>query len=204
MYGDKGLGHAEYPQVNSDFSWIEGTSCYCSDEAAARIRQAVRSLPLRAVHLLGSGDCHYVSLFWAEMVKEPFSLVLFDNHPDDQQTAFGGGMLSCGSWVAQARKLPLCKQTVWIREASGFVLPDQDSVYLSVDLDVLSGEFARTNWDQGSMTMGELCGLVRRIKEARRIIGVDICGGISESQGARTCDLAINKDAVMTLCSLFA
>lgn len=203
MHEDKDLGHSEYPQIDSDFSGIEGTGCYCSEEAAAQIRQTISGLPLRAVHLLGSGDCHYVSLFWLERMQEPFSLVLLDNHPDDQQTAFGGDILSCGSWVAEARKLPFCKETIWIRDEADFALPEQDAVYLSIDLDVLSPDFARTNWDQGSMTMAQLCGIVRRLMEERRVAGADICGGISESQGAMTCDLAINRDAVDTVCGLF-
>ena len=189
--------------VDSDFSCLEGTCCYCSQEAARQIRQALGGLPLHAAHFLGTGDCHYVSLFWLERMQEPFSLVLLDNHPDDQRTAFGGDILSCGSWVAEARKLPFCKETIWIRDEADFTLPEQDAVYLSIDLDVLSPDFARTNWDQGSMTMAQLCGIVRRLMEERRVAGADICGGISESQGAMTCDLAINRDAVDTVCGLF-
>ena len=203
MHGDKGLGHAEYPQIDSDFSRIEGTSCYCSDEAAGQIRQAVAALPLHAVHLLGSGDCHYVSLFWLERIAGPFSLVLLDNHPDDQCTAFGGDILSCGSWVAEARKLPSCKETIWIRDVADFKLPTEQSVYLSIDLDVLSRAFACTNWDQGTMSLPQLCGIIKRLREERSIIGADICGGISESQGAKTCDLALNRDTVDTVYGMF-
>lgn len=100
--------------IQSDFSTLEGTNCYCSEESAARIRQAISGLPLSAVHMIGTGDYHYISLFWLERIREPFSLVLFDNHPDDQPSAFSPDTLSCGSWVAEARKLPCCIGTYWL------------------------------------------------------------------------------------------
>ena len=36
-----------------------------------------------------------------EMIDVPFSLLLFDNHTDMQESAFLG-LLSCGSWVREA------------------------------------------------------------------------------------------------------
>ena len=71
--------------VESVFSYLEGTNCYCCDESAAIIREKVSQLPLDAVHLIGTGDYHYVSLFYLERISHPFRLVLFDNHPDDQK-----------------------------------------------------------------------------------------------------------------------
>lgn len=50
------------------------------------------------------------------------------------------------------------------------------SVYLSIDKDVLSEEYARTNWDQGGMTMPMLKGMLREIIRHSRILGADICG----------------------------
>lgn len=107
--------------IQSDFSTLEGTNCYCSEESAARIRQAISGLPLSAVHMIGTGDYHYISLFWLERIREPFSLVLFDNHPDDQPSAFSPDTLSCGSWVAEARKLPCCIGTYWLTSQSALV-----------------------------------------------------------------------------------
>ena len=186
-----------------DLRDVESVNCYCAPQSADVLRERLKDIPAQALHWIDTGDYHYLTLFFLEKLKEPFNLVLIDNHPDDQQTAFGGDILSCGSWVAEARKLPFCKETIWIRDEADFTLPEQDAVYLSIDLDVLSPDFARTNWDQGSMTMAQLCGIVRRLMEERRVAGADICGGISESQGAMTCDLAINRDAVDTVCGLF-
>lgn len=49
-------------------------------------------------------------------------------------------------------------------------------VYLSIDKDVLSQEYARTNWDQGEMELSTLEEILQWIKTRNRIIGVDICG----------------------------
>lgn len=223
--------------IRSDFSALEGTNCYCSEESAAHIRQAVSSLPLNAVHMIGTGDYHYISLFWLERIQEPFTLVLFDNHPDDQPSAFSPDTLSCGSWVAEARKLPCCIGTYWLTKAdceaagknlrcthptTGFAggppvheatgghgfsrLPlrlQGQPIYISIDLDVLSREYARTDWDQGTMSLDDLTEAVLELKKSTRIIGVDICGGLTIQKGASPEDLAINAGTEKALISLF-
>ena len=169
-----------YPEINSDFSHLEGTDCYCSPEAATEIREAVKNMPLQAVHFLGTGDYHYLSLFWAERISGPFVLCLLDNHPDDQPGAFSEDTLSCGSWVPEVRKLPTCRGVKWIRKAGDY-RGMSGSVYLSIDLDVLSEDYATTGWSQGTMTPDELCSIVRDIRGNCRLIGADICGGIREN-----------------------
>ncbi len=52
-------------------------------------------------------------------------------------------------------------------------------VYLSLDLDVLSENELKTNWDQGDMPSDELISALNHIKRYRNIIGIDICGGPS-------------------------
>jgi len=191
---------------NLDFTALEGTNCYCSPASAELIRQTVSHLPLEGFHQIGTGDYHYLTLFWLERIREPFCLVLFDHHPDDQPDAFGAGLLSCGSWVAEARRLPQLRHDVWIRDAAGLAaldaLPDLP-VYVSVDLDVLSPAFARTNWDQGEMTLPELVSGLRHLRSARRIIGVDLCGGLTEQKGASPEDLALNARTGEALFGIF-
>lgn len=194
-------------RINADFSYMEGTNCFCAPESAERIRRAVAALPLHAVHEIGTGDYHYVSLFWLERIREPFSLVLFDHHPDDQPGAFGDGLLSCGGWVAQARELPLLLSDVWIRDEKDFPaldrLPD-GPVYLSVDLDVLSPAFARTDWDQGAMRLEELLAALRKLAAAKTVLGVDLCGGLTPEKGASPADEALNARTGEALWEVFA
>lgn len=172
-----------------DLKELPGTCCYCDSEAESAIRQAISPLPLAAVHWIDTGDYHYISKLWMEKIDVPFVLALFDNHPDDQQTAFGG-LLSCGSWVQAAREgLPLMMAD-YLNSAS---IPGELPVYLSVDLDILDRRYARTDWDQGRKSLDELITDIKQIAGQHRIIGADICGGITVAKGAVPEDLRINR-----------
>lgn len=80
---------------------IEGTRGYCDQEAKERLRDRIRNISFQGIHFLDSGNYHYLSLLWMEKIQEPFSLVLFDHHPDMQRPAFGD-ITSCGGWVREA------------------------------------------------------------------------------------------------------
>ena len=49
-------------------------------------------------------------------------------------------------------------------------------LYVSIDKDVLSGEYASTTWSQGDMEAGELIDYLELLMREQEIIGVDICG----------------------------
>lgn len=184
-----------------DFRSLEGCNCYCTSEAETAFRNAIAPLPLRSVHWIDTGDYHYLSKIWMEKAEEPFALALFDNHPDDQPDAFGSGLLSCGSWVAEARKsLPLLKATV----LNGTGIPEGLPVYLSIDLDVMPREYARTDWTQGEMSLDALLYAVGTISAEHRILGIDICGGLTAAKGATAEDLAVNsrtRNALAAYCA---
>ena len=191
--------------VRVDLRDLDGTACYCDVSAAAQIRSRIRPLPAHGLHWIDGGDYHYASLFWLEKVDRPFALVLFDHHPDDQPGAFGADLLSCGSWVAAARaQLPLLRGVRWIQsgEMAGQVGHDEP-IYLSIDLDVLGPDYARTNWDQGSMTLPELKALVKDLAARHEILGIDVCGGLTEAQGATPEDISINRRTRTELQELF-
>ena len=148
------------------------------------------------VHWIDTGDYHYITKFWLERLGEPFLLSLFDNHPDDGQDSLGGGLLSCGNWVAACKdKLPLMRGS--FRNTAS--LPRSLPVYLSIDLDVLSPQWARTDWSQGEMSLPELIQAIDAISKEHRVLGVDICGGLTVAKGARPADLSINVRTRMLL-----
>ena len=187
--------------VYSDESWslpgaqtvdlrnLEGCCCYCDSQAEAVLRKEIAPFAVTGIHWIDTGDYHYISKLWMEKISEPFILALFDNHPDDQPTAFGG-LLSCGSWVQAARDvLPMMKADY----LNTSVIPGNLPVYLSIDLDIMPRQFARTDWDQGDMSPGQLLSAISRIAAGHRIIGADICGGLTRAKGALPEDLAINR-----------
>ena len=172
-----------------DFTDIEGTNCYCSPTAARELRSRLRTLPQGGLCWIDTGDYHYVSLLRTEQIGEPFALVLLDNHPDDQPSALGEGLLSCGGWVKTAREsLPMMKKD-YLNTAE---IPSGLPVFLSIDLDWLSRDYARTDWDQGSATLPQLLETVTRIRAEHRILGIDVCGGITAAKGATAEDRLVN------------
>lgn len=215
-----------------DLTSVDGTNCYCSEEASDAIRKALSEVPSEALHWIDTGDYHYASLFFLEKIRTPYTLFLFDHHPDDQDSAFGTDILSCGNWIARARQLPnqtadflidrfpnpaAIPQPGTTAPQTEIVIPQPGSTdlgtvssglqtnticscgkgerpkaYLSIDKDVMCRDSARTNWDQGDMTLQELKDLIIRISYKYDIIGADVCGGLTESKGAGAEDLKIN------------
>lgn len=168
---------------------LEGANCYCDDDASEAIRAAIRGLGPEGTHWIDTGDYHYLSYFFLEKIDEPFQLVLFDNHPDDQEDAFGAGLLSCGGWVRKAEDtLPMMKGVLWNSIDADPALP----IFLSIDIDVLSEEYAMTDWSQGTMSLEDLESAIRSLKSRFRIIGADICGGITLEKGGCAADFRKN------------
>ena len=77
-------------------------------------------------------------------------------------------------------------------------------VYVSIDLDVLMTEYVRTDWDQGHMTLAQLQAAVLRATAGHRLLGADICGGLTRAKGASDADLELNLKTATSLEKLFA
>lgn len=80
---------------------LSGTNCYCDEAAVRAIREKIGEFTLSGIHFIDSGNYHYMTRIWMDKAKNPFSLLVFDNHTDMQPPAFGG-LLSCGGWIADA------------------------------------------------------------------------------------------------------
>ena len=85
-----------------DCTQIDGTDCYCDDDAQAQLNkmidEAIATAP--GIHFFDNGNYHYMSKLWTDRVQEPFDLVVFDHHPDMQPPRFEG-ILSCGGWIKE-------------------------------------------------------------------------------------------------------
>ena len=189
---------------------IEGTTCYCDPDARAEIDRRLVPEPAERMRWIDSGDYHYVTGILAAREQAPFTLVLVDNHPDDQPPVFGG-ILSCGGWVRAMQEANPMLEEVWvlgpdhrIRNASGTVDRELEEgiddllaavagkrIYLSVDKDVLDRAWARTDWSQGSYSLTQLKGWLDRLLR-RDVVAVDVCGELSLEKGATPEDLRVN------------
>ena len=203
------LREQSLPVKHVELSDIEGTVCYCDAAAEAEIRRRLAPVADAGFRWIDSGDYHYVTKILAGFQQEPFVLVLVDNHPDDQEPAFGG-VLSCGSWVKEMRKNPLVGD-IWtlgpdhrIRGAEVDRELDEDiddlleavegkRIYLSIDKDVLRREESRTDWSQGSYALETLAGWLRKLL-TMNVVAIDLCGEFAPAKGATPEDLRINGE----------
>jgi len=196
---------------NKQFQWIDcsdinGTDCYCDPTAMQTLKKLMDPYSPEGIHFIDSGDYHYVSKLWTDKITEPFSLIVFDHHPDMQPTLFDN-LMSCGCWVKEVLDTNPNIRKVCIIGASDTLLqrvkgmyPEQllfyseqeltheegwkrfaanhlnEPVYISVDKDVLNKESALTNWDQGSLSLNELEELLSLILQRQTVMGIDICG----------------------------
>ena len=107
VYAEEGflqkLQERGVPYRRVELGDLEGTTCYCDPDAEAEISRRLVPEPGERMRWIDSGDYHYVTKILAAREQAPFTLVLVDNHPDDQAPAFGG-VLSCGSWVRDLRE----------------------------------------------------------------------------------------------------
>jgi len=192
------------------FTWLDcthltGTDCYCDEEGQASLRKLIAPYPAEGIHFIDNGDYHYLTKFWTDKIREPWSLVLFDKHTDMQEDMFG--MLSCGDWVKEVMDTnPFLRSIVIIGASDELIaqVPEcyahrvhfysehdirqpevwrdfcnsriEEPVYISIDKDVLDQESAITNWDQGTLSLENLEKLLLAILRHDRIIGIDICG----------------------------
>ena len=196
---------------------IDGTSCYCDPGSEVEITRRLGTNASERVRWIDSGDYHYVSKILAAGEVLPFTLVLIDNHPDDQAPAFGG-VLSCGSWVRDLREACPMLEEVWtlgpdhrIRNASGSVDRELEEgiddllaalegkrVYLSIDKDVLDRAWARTDWSQGTYSLDTLKGWLERLLWLD-VVALDLCGELAPSKGATPEDLRVNLETNIEL-----
>lgn len=201
---------------NQRFSWVDctdlqGTDCYLDSDTQSELVKRIKPFSAHGIHFIDSGNYHYLSKLWTDKLTEPFSLIVFDHHPDMQPSLFEG-LMSCGCWVKSVIDTnPWLRKVVIIGAADKLIqqVPEdyrervhfysesqlshddawrkfsiehlQEPVYISVDKDVLNTQAAVTNWDQGSMSLPELEKIFAVILRAENVIGVDVCGECSPS-----------------------
>ena len=196
-----------------DCTDIPGTDMYCTKEAEQEIKRRIGDAGPSGIHFLDSGNYHYVTKFFVDQIKKPFSLVLFDYHNDMQQ-AMVHDLTSCGSWAGEILKSnPFLQQLIIIgpdeknldaideklkskvvcvsiqelerekAEEKLSQIDDRVPFYISIDKDVLSKSYAVTNWNQGNMSIDMLEDILTLFLVAGEVIGVDICGEYSAAGG---------------------
>ena len=206
-----------------DCSDIGGTVCYCDPDAEEEILRRIATRRVESLHWIDSGDYHHVSALWLSRMAVPFDLLLLDNHPDMQEPSFGGILSCGGWVRESLLRYPLLRNVTIAgtdptlsEECDGFgdrmkvfdrdflsengtasllstILKGNLPLYISIDKDVLSEEFARTDWSQGDMTLETLLSILEESIRGREIAGIDICGELPSHKGGNAEDLRINS-----------
>lgn len=195
-----------------DCSHLYGTDCYCDSDAAMRLSSIISEYPAEGIHFIDSGNHHYLTKFWTDRMTSPFSLALFDHHTDMQPPMFegmlscGGWVLDMLEHNRFLDKVLVIGVSDSLAEKIGTRYGDRvhffcesclddaeawkafsakhisEPVYISVDKDVLDRSSARTDWDQGSMTLPQLKKAISVIFRNEEVAGVDICGELPDAE----------------------
>ena len=189
-----------------DMTDLKGVNCYCTEEAGEIIRQRIRKFRGEGIHFLDSGNYHYLSKFWLEKIQKAFALLVFDHHTDMQEAAFfgllscgswvrevldtnenlrdvciaGPSLSAFAECQAEERGVTAVAEEELSQNGEEKLLDwlksSQLPLYLSIDKDILAEEEARTNWDQGQVSLKQLLNWIKLAFAHRRILGVDVCG----------------------------
>ena len=71
---------------------------------------------------------------------------------------------------------------MWFRKIRDMLSWTKPEVYVTIDLDVLTPPFIRTDYENGDLTLPQLLQTIRKIKQRRKIVGLDICGLTDENE----------------------
>ena len=190
--------YKDYPHKLFDDKALCGVRGYMDDKARKYLLEEIKERSnLSSIHLLDSGNYHHLSRVYLDLIKEPYNLVVYDNHTDMQFSAFGN-ILSCGSWIADAYEtlhnlnkiivvganssyIEECafnkdRRVVFTDSISDVHLENLLPIYISIDKDVLSSNEFISDWDQGSMSLAALKKEMEFLIDSFRVIGTDICG----------------------------
>ena len=191
-----------FPHENIDFYDLQHVNLYCEQDSLTEIERRLSRRRKKGITLIGSGNYHYVTASLLKEINEPFTLVLFDHHPDIGFSGESDTLLSCGSWVSFAlQHIPMMKKAVIVGPTSlqnqRTFLPNvtifpynshhasvnailsaipTNTVYISIDKDVLKKTDAITNWDPGEMALASLLHYLQKLIQYKNVYGIDICG----------------------------
>lgn len=192
-----------------DLSDLKNVSRYCDEQSLDIIRKRINRFSDSKIKFIDSGNYHYVTYLMLEKIHKPFILVLFDHHTDMQPSFFRELMscgcwvkkvldenkyiekvIIIGAKEKQITSIEekykdriisfseefIKKEYNWEHFSKKYInLP----IYISIDKDIINPEEAKTDWDQGNLTLKELKTIYTGICKEHQIIGIDICGDSS-------------------------
>ena len=139
------------------------------------INRALENPHVRRVSVWGCGNFEY---WWPHNI--------FGNHRAERE-----GKLEVHPWADdrpakdRQRRGAILREN-WREKFTAFARDLQGSdVYVTIDLDCLSGEEAITNWENGRFAIVDLEWALSQLRQHSRIVAGDICGAYSSPKYAR-------------------
>lgn len=187
-----------------DFGNLEGIRFLMEKYKIEELKNRLK-IKMPGITYLGPGDFHHFTKLMIELTHQKPTLVLIDHHSDMFESPKGvitcGSWVKD---LLKEKNVEKCiiiglnrkdfeflktnelKSVVFIpedlpQEIRLFYLmkeltKNNAPIYISIDKDVLSKDYAVTNWDQGTMTLDELLEILEVVAKTKRLIGVDVCG----------------------------
>lgn len=166
-----------------DLSSLYGTECILANKEMSKI---IKKEDLNAIHFIDSGDYHYLTKLFCDLISFPFILIAMDHHTDMQNDGFNA--LTCGNWINYVKENKNLKRIIIIGPDSSyqddkiiickkidltkFELP----IYISIDKDIMAKSVINTNWDQGEYQEIDILNDLKEMLINNKVIGMDICG----------------------------
>ena len=202
----------EHHYEKIDCSDIMGIHGYCDDQAINVIRKRISCFPIDGIHFIGSNNYHYISKLWIDRLKTPFSLVLFDYHSDMQPGMIDGllscgnwvkSLLDNNHFLQKVFLIgtsydSMChiekkynKRCYFFSEKNIgnekkwklFVNKNiSGPLYVSIDKDVLSSDYALTGWNHGKMNLYEIKEYLSDVYSKGNVLGTDVCGDVMKNE----------------------
>lgn len=160
--------------IEIDLRFLKGTKFMCTSDI---LRFMDRMIPdIRSwICFTGKGKYHYISFIFLKRIKQPFALVIVDNHLDMKYSY--KDFIKCDSWVYRAGMLENIKEIFYINSLKIDRIPEtRYPVYLSIDKDILAERYLITGWTQGKSSPYQIFNFISEISSMNRIISMDICG----------------------------
>jgi len=82
---------------------------WLNEQTGQNIKKSLLPEMKNAVTFFGSGDFHHISSLLIGQFSEPFSVIVFDHHPDWDTLP---PRIGCGSWVSRILKMPNISKVV--------------------------------------------------------------------------------------------
>lgn len=185
-----------------DLSNISSTRYILGDEGYLNIKKYFTKKELNGIHFIDSGDYHYLTKLFCDLIDYDFSLIVFDHHSDMKDDDFIN-CITCGNWINHVKDNEFLKKIIIVGpkvENKGIINNITESniinassleeakmlisdypVYISIDKDILDNSVIDTNWDQGLLKENDLLKAIDIIFNNDRVIGIDICGECEEN-----------------------